>query len=198
MAIEGGRSGIVEYSLVGEGDREYGLEDEGGLSGTQGEGDVKGEDEAEDIRGVVDSGQIDGGLMGLGMGKLMGLIVVLPVLVGELKLRATFLGQGLFPLVEFIHAPYPMGTGIVAALVDGHLFSLFPGEEGVLAVRAVVLCLPLTEAFLLLKALSADLAQELGSLLAVVVVEVGMRRLAGGAAGALRDPRGAGPVFYGG
>jgi hypothetical protein len=89
-----------------------------------------------------------------------------------------------------------MGTGIIAALVDGHFFSLFPGEEGVLAVGAVVLCLALAESFLLLKELPADLAQELGSLLAVVIVEVGMGRLAGRAVGALRYPRRAGPVFY--
>jgi hypothetical protein len=89
-----------------------------------------------------------------------------------------------------------MGTGIVAALVDRHFFSLFPGEEGVLAVGAIVLCLILAESFLLLKEFPADLAQELGSLFAVIVVEVGMGRLAGGAAGALRDPRGAGPVSY--
>jgi hypothetical protein len=88
-----------------------------------------------------------------------------------------------------------MGTGVVAALVEGYLFSLFPGEEGVLAVGAVILCLILAESFLLLKELAADLAEELGSLLAVVVVEVGMRGLAGRAASAFRDPRGAGPVF---
>jgi hypothetical protein len=85
-----------------------------------------------------------------------------------------------------------MGTGVVAALVEGYLFSLFPGEEGVLAVGAVILCLILAESFLLLKELAADLAEELGSLLAVVVVEVGMRGLAGRAASAFRDPRGAG------
>jgi hypothetical protein len=34
MAIEGGRSCIVEYRLVGEGDTEYGSEDKGGLPGT--------------------------------------------------------------------------------------------------------------------------------------------------------------------
>jgi hypothetical protein len=89
-----------------------------------------------------------------------------------------------------------MGAGIVGALVDGHFFSLFPGEEGVVAVGAVVLGLILAESFLLLKEFAADLAQELGSFLAIVVVEVEMRRLAGGAAGALRDPRRAGPVFY--
>ena len=126
----------------------------------------------------------------------MGLVVILPVLVGQLKLRTPFLGQCLFPLVQFIHVPYSMGTGVVAALVDGHFFSLFPGEEGVLAVGAVVLGFTLAESFLLLKEFAADLAEELRSLLAVVVVEVGMRCLAGEAAGALRDSGGAGPVPY--
>ena len=89
-----------------------------------------------------------------------------------------------------------MGTGIVTALVDGHFFSLFPGEESAVAVKAVVLGFALAESFFLLKEFAADLAEELGSLLAVVGVEVDMRGLAGGAAGAFRDPRGAGPIFY--
>jgi hypothetical protein len=91
-----------------------------------------------------------------------------------------------------------MGTGIVTALVNGHFLSLLPGEQGALAVGAVVLCLALAERFLLLKPFSTDLAQELRSFLTVIVVEVVMRCLAARAAGALRDPRGAGPVFYGG
>ena len=89
-----------------------------------------------------------------------------------------------------------MGTGIVTAFVNGHFLSLFPGEEGVLAVGAVVLGLSWAESFFLLKELSADLAKELRSLFAVVVVEVGMGSVAGGAVGVLGDPRGAGPVFY--
>lgn len=126
----------------------------------------------------------------------MRLVVVLPVLVRKLKLRTPFFGQILFPLVEFIEFPYSMRAGVVTALVDGDFLSLFPGEEGVLAVGAVVLGFTLAESFILLKEFAADFAEELGSLLAVVVVEVGMRGLAGRAAGALRDPRGAGPVFY--
>ena len=196
MAIEGGRSGVVQYGLIGDRDGEHGAEDESRLSCTQGERDVKGQDKAKDIGSVVDGPQIDGRLLGLREGKLMGLVVILPVLVGEFKLRASFFGQCLFPLIEFIDLPYPMGTGIVTAFVDGHFFSLFPGEEGVLAVGAEVLCLTLAESFLLLKEFPADLAQELGSFLAVIVVEVGMGCLAGGAAGALRDTGGASPVFY--
>ena len=97
----------------------------------------------------MDGPQIDGRLFGLRDGKLLGLVVVLSVLVGEFKLRTPFLGQCLFAFVQFIQVPYPMGTGIVAALIDGHFFSLFPGEEGVLAVGAVVLCFALAEPFLL-------------------------------------------------
>ena len=196
MAIEGGGSGVVQYGLVGDGDGEDRPEDEGRFSGTEGEGDVKSQDKAKNIGSVMDGPQIDGRLLRLREGKLMGLVVILPVLVGELKLRTPFWGQILFPLVEFIEVAYSMGTGIVAAFVDGHFLSLFPGEEGVLAVGAVVLGLSWAESFLLLKEFPAELAKKLGSLLAVVVVEVGMGRVAEGAMGALRDPRGAGPVFY--
>jgi hypothetical protein len=177
-------------------DGEHGSEDEGCLSCTEGEGDVKSQDKAQNVRSIVDGPQIDDRLFGFWDSKLVGLVVILPVLVGELKLRASFFGQSLFPLVEFIQVTYPMGAGIVAALVDGHFFSLFPGEEGVMAVGAVVLCFSLAESFFLLKEFPADLAQELGSLLAVVVVEIGMGRLAGGAVGGLRDPRRSGSVFY--
>src|SRR4030067_1451387 len=196
MAIGGGRSGVVQYGLIGDRDGEHGSEDESRLSCAEGERDVKSQDQAKNMRSVVDGPQIDGRLFGLREGNLMGLVVVLPVLVGELKLRTSFLGQCLFPLVQFIHVPYPMGTGIVRALVDGHFFSLFPGEEGVLAVGAVVLCPTLAEPFHLLKEFSADFTQELGSVLAVIVVEVGVGGLGGGATGEPRDPRGAGPDVY--
>jgi len=198
MAIEGGRSRVVQYGLIGDRDAEHRSEHEGRLSRTQGERDIKSQDKANNIGSVMDGPQIDDRLFGLREGKLVGLVVVLPVLVGELKLRTPFLDQGLFPLVQFIDLPYPMKAGIVTAFVDRHFFSLLPGEEGVVTVGEVVLCLTLAEPFLLLKPLSADLAQELGSLLAVIVVEISMGRLAGGAARALRDPRGAGPAFYGG
>ena len=196
MAIKSGGRCVVQHCLIGDRDGEDRPEDESSLSGTEGEGDVKSQDEAKNMGSIMDGAQVNGRLFGLREVNLMRLVVVLPVLVGELELRTSFLGQCLFLLVQFIHVPYPMGTGIVAALVDGHFFSLFPGEEGVLAVGAEVLCLTLAESFLLLKEFPADLAQELGSFLAVIVVEVGMGCLAGGAAGALRHARGAGPVFY--
>jgi len=124
--------------LIGDRDGEHGSEDEGCLSCTQGEGDVKSQDKANNIGSVMDGPQIDDRLFGLREGKLVGLVVVLPVLVGELKLRTPFLDQGLFPLVEFIDLPYPMKAGIVTAFVDGHLFPLFPGKEGMLAIGAII------------------------------------------------------------
>jgi hypothetical protein len=129
MAIEGGCRRIVQYGLIGDRDSKHGPEDEGRLSCTESEGDIKSQDKANNIGSVVDGPQIDGRLLGLREVDLVGLVVVLPVLVGELKLRTPFLGQCFFPLVEFMDVPYPMGTGIVAAFVDGHFFSLLPGEE---------------------------------------------------------------------
>jgi len=41
MAIEGGRSRVVQYGLIGDVDGEHGPEDEGRLSRTQGKRDVK-------------------------------------------------------------------------------------------------------------------------------------------------------------
>jgi hypothetical protein len=92
VAIEGGRSRIVQNGLIGDRDTEHRPQDESRLSRTEGEGDVKSQDQAENIRSVVNGSQIDDGLFGLGEGKFVGLVVILAVLVGELKLRASFLG----------------------------------------------------------------------------------------------------------
>jgi hypothetical protein len=105
MAIEGGRSGIVQDGLVGDRDGEDGAKDESRLSGTEGERDIKRQDKAQDMRSVVEGPQIDGRLFRWRESKLLGLVVILPVLVGELKLRASFLGQCFFSFVEFIQVP---------------------------------------------------------------------------------------------
>ena len=196
MTIEGSRSRVVQHGLIRDGDGKDGPKDESRLSCAQGERDVKGQGKAKNMRSVVNGPQIDGRLFGLGESKLMGLVVILPVLVGELKLRTPFFGQCLFTLVELVDLSYSMETGIITAFIDGHFFSLFPGEEGVVAVGAVVLCSVRAEPFFLLKPFPADLAQQLGSFFAVIVVEIGMGCLAGRAADALRNPRGASSVFH--
>jgi len=105
MAIEGGGSRIVQDGLIRDRDGEDGSEDESRLSGTEGERDIKSQDKAKNMRSVEDGSQIHGRLFRLREGNLVGLVVILPVLVGELKLRTPFLSQSLFPVVQFIHVP---------------------------------------------------------------------------------------------
>jgi hypothetical protein len=197
MAIEGGRGSIVEDRLVGKRDIEHRPEHKGGLPRAQGEGDVKGEDQAKDVGALVDGPQIDGWLLGFGKGKFVGLVMVLPVLVTQFKLRAPFLEERLFPLVQLSHLLYAVGTGIVTAFVDGHLFPLFPGKEGMLAVGTIIGGLSaLAEPLFQLEELPADLAQELGSLLPVIVVQVVMGSIAAETPDTLRHPNGTRPVLY--
>lgn len=76
----------------------------------------------------MDSGQIDGRLFGLGMGELMGLVMILPILIGEFKLRVSLGDKPLFPRIKLGHVSCPVRTMIIAALVEGDLFFLFPSE----------------------------------------------------------------------
>jgi hypothetical protein len=128
MTIKGGSSGIIQHRLVGDGDTEYGSKDRSGLSGAQGKGDIEGEDKAEDIGCVVNSGQVDGRLLRAGMGKLVGLVMIFPILIAELELGASFRPKGFFLFIELCDVACSMKTPIIAALIDGNLFSKFPGK----------------------------------------------------------------------
>jgi hypothetical protein len=64
---------------------------------------------------------------------------------------------------------------IIAAFVEGDLFLLFPGKEGMVAVRAVVLgFFSLFESLAHLKKGVTDLASKLSSFDSIVVVEIAM------------------------
>jgi hypothetical protein len=128
MTIKGGSGGIIQHRLVGDGDTEYRSKDRRCLSGAQGKGDIKGKDEAEDIGCVVDSGQVDGRMLGPGMGKLAGLVMIFPILIADFELGASFGPKGLFLLIELCDLACSMSTPIIATLVDGNLFSLFPDK----------------------------------------------------------------------
>jgi hypothetical protein len=128
MTIKGGGSGIIQHRLVGEGDTEYRSKNGSGLPGAQGKGDIEGEDEAKDIGCVIDSRQVDGGVLRSGMGKLVGLVMIYPILIAELELGASFPHQRLFLLIELSDHAYSMRAPIIAALVDRKLFPLFPGK----------------------------------------------------------------------
>jgi hypothetical protein len=91
-----------------------------------------------------------------------------------------------------------MGTGIIAALVDRHFFSLFPGKEGMVAVRAVVLGLfSLLESLIGLKKGVTDLASKLSSFDPIVVVEIAMGSITTGTDNLLRHTGRGGAILHG-
>jgi len=54
VAIKGGCRCVVQYGLIGDRDGEHGSEDESRLSGTEGERDVKRQDEAKNMGSIMD------------------------------------------------------------------------------------------------------------------------------------------------
>ena len=123
------------------------------------------------------------------MDQFSGSVMIFPILVGELKLGAPFLRQGFFRIIECIHLPYPVETMVIAALVDGDLFFLFPGKQRTVAVGAVILrfrSLPVSP--VKLEEMVTDLAHQLSSFFAIVVIEIVMGSAAAGTACMLRYP----------
>jgi hypothetical protein len=82
---------IVQDRLIRDFDVEDGLQNSRGFPGWNGEGDVKGQDKTEDILGVMDLRKLHDRLIGPRMKKLLGFVMILPVLIAEFKLRASFL-----------------------------------------------------------------------------------------------------------
>jgi hypothetical protein len=190
VAIEGSGGGIVEHSLGGDSDIEYGPQDEGSLSGADGKGYVEGKDKAEDIGRVVDFDEIHTGSPRGGMDQFSWSVMIFPILVAELKLGTSFFRKGIFCIIECIHLPYPVETMVIAALVEGNLFSLFPGKQCMVAVGAVILRFSLVSP-VQLEEVATHLAHQLSSFFAVVVIEIVMGSAAAGTSGMFRHSGGA-------
>ena len=86
VAVVGGRLSVVENGLVRDADIKDVLQDESGFSGADGEGDVEGQDEPEDILGVVNSSDVDGRLDRSWMDKVGGLKQIFAVSIAEFEL----------------------------------------------------------------------------------------------------------------
>jgi len=86
VAVVGGALGVIEHALVGDRDVKDIAQDEGGFSSGDCAGDVKGQDEAEDIGAVVDTVEIDFRFIGGGVFEGWRLKVILPVLITKFKL----------------------------------------------------------------------------------------------------------------
>jgi len=138
MAVERSGRRIVQDRLIRDLDVEDGLQDLSGFPGGNGERDVKGQDKAEDVLGVVYFCKLDDRLLRAGVHKFLGFVMVLPVLIAEFKLRASLLLQRTFSRVELRKRLDTMPAAVVAALIERDLFPDFPAEERVIAVGAEV------------------------------------------------------------
>jgi len=70
--------------------------------------------------------------------KFIGFVMILPVLVAELKLRAEFFADKAFSGIELVESVDAMLAVIITAFIDGDLCTVFPFKEGTMAVWAVV------------------------------------------------------------
>jgi hypothetical protein len=136
MAIESCGCGIVEDGLIRDFDVKDTTEYGGGLSGSDGKRHIKGEDKAEDVSGIVNFREINFRVIRLGMIKFAGFIMILPVLVTELELRAAFFLKQAFSVIKLIKRLYAMTAIIVGAFIDGDIFTIFPFKQSAVAVRA--------------------------------------------------------------
>ncbi len=84
----------------------------------------------------MDFREIDLGAIRLGMIKLVGFIMILPVLITEFELRAAFFLKQAFSVIKCIKCLGAMGAVIVGAFIDGDVFTIFPFKQGTIAVRA--------------------------------------------------------------
>ena len=105
--------------------------------------------------------------------KFIGIVMILPVVVAELKLRAECITDKTLSRVELVHGLNAMPAVIITAFIDGDLFTAFPFKEGMMAIWAIVFSfIILAESFIELKEVIADLASYLSFSCAVVEVEV--------------------------
>lgn len=86
MTVVGGGFGVIEDGLVRDADIKDVLQNIGGFAGRDGEGDVEGEDEAEDVLGIVNSSNVDGRLEWARMNKVGRRKEVFAVCVAEFEL----------------------------------------------------------------------------------------------------------------
>lgn len=179
MAVESGSGSVIEDGLIRDLDVKDRAENEGGFSGSDCKRDVKGEYKAKDVGSIVDFSKIDFRIIRLGMVKFFGLVMILPVLIAELKLRAAFLLKGTFSGIKLIKGLSTMKTIIIAAFKDSDLFALFPFKQGAIAIRAEELGRGVfAKSLVYLKEMATDFAFQLSAFIAVIVVDIDMRGIA--------------------
>jgi hypothetical protein len=93
------------------------------------------------------------------MMKFNGIVMILPVLVAELKLRAEFITDKTLCRVKLVHGLNAMLAVIITAFIDGDFSTVFPLKEGMMAVWAIIFgFIVLAESFIELKKVITDFA----------------------------------------
>ena len=136
MAVESGSGRVIEDSLIRDIDVKDRAEYEGSFSGSDSKRDVKRENKTEDIGSIMNFTEIDFRTIRLAMIKFVWFVMILPVLIAELKLRAAFLLKGTFSGIKLIKGLSAMKAIIVTAFIDSDVFALFPFKQGAIAIRA--------------------------------------------------------------
>lgn len=91
--------------------------------------------------------------------KFIGMVMILPVLVAEFKLRAEFITDNTLSRVKLVHGLNAMLAVIITAFIEGDFFTVFPLKEGMMAVWAKKFSfIVLAESFIELKKVIADFA----------------------------------------
>lgn len=173
MAVVGRRLGVIEDGLK----TDFGSKDLTDhfrcFAGRKGEGDVKGQDQAKDVRGSVNACQIDGEAFGCGWRKLRRSEVIFPILIAQFELRQTHLLQESFIPFQGVFLLPVMGAAVVITLVDSAIGATLPAVERSLAIGTVVTRFTRAVLAFELRQSRAYFAAQLGGTSAVVEVQVG-------------------------
>ena len=102
MAINSGGLGVIEHGLIRNRDSEDLFEDSGRFSGGDGKGDVESERQSEHIRRIVNTKEIDVGIIGFGMLQLFVVELIFSELITQFKLRGFGFSQLFFFCVEIV------------------------------------------------------------------------------------------------
>jgi len=86
VAIISGGLGVIEHGLIRNRDSKDLFEDSGGFSGGDGKGDMEGECQPEHIRRIVNTKEIDVGIVGFGMLQLFVVELIFSELITQFKL----------------------------------------------------------------------------------------------------------------
>ncbi|MBC8484959.1 MAG: hypothetical protein H8D45_02850 [Bacteroidetes bacterium] len=112
--------------------------------------------------------------------------MIIAILVVDFKLRGAFFSDFFLVCIEIVQFACAVRTFLVMAFINSNFRALFPGKERFEAIRTKIFDF-IKETFVKLKGVFTDFAFELGSFLAIIEINVFMRRLAVRAFGLFRN-----------